>query len=232
VPVSAKSTYLSTSSELGTRKPSNDKGLGSECESHRTARLFVVGRVPASLRCVYCLVPTVSRRFHSVSWRRLIDSPGSPKPGISPSMYPYAALRTAKIRTPITLGVRHRAKPLVFKIRKRLPRGFDSHRPLHSRATPDHAGLQDWGQDIDPMGNSWESTPRGGGGLMASRIPALPRDSHVQSHAAVHKNKLCDSHAALVARAIAGGWTRPVAAFRHRPLTGSLTQDQMGLFQA
>ena len=44
---------------------------------------------------------------------------------------------------------------------------------------------------------------------MASRIPALPRDSHVQSHAAVHKNKLCDSHAPLVARAIACGWTRP-----------------------
>jgi hypothetical protein len=44
---------------------------------------------------------------------------------------------------------------------------------------------------------------------MASRIPALPRDSHVPSHAAVHKNKLCDFHAPLVARAIAGGWTRP-----------------------
>jgi len=37
---------------------------------------------------------------------------------------------------------------------------------------------------------------------MASRIPALPRDSHVQSHAAVHKNKLCDSRAPLVARVI------------------------------
>jgi hypothetical protein len=44
---------------------------------------------------------------------------------------------------------------------------------------------------------------------MASRIPTLPRDSHVQSHAAIHKNKLCDTHAARVARAIAGGWTRP-----------------------
>jgi hypothetical protein len=44
---------------------------------------------------------------------------------------------------------------------------------------------------------------------MASRIPALPRDSHVQSHTAVHKNELCDSHAPLVARAIARGWTRP-----------------------
>jgi hypothetical protein len=47
---------------------------------------------------------------------------------------------------------------------------------------------------------------------MASRSPALPRDSHVQSHAAVHKNELCDSHAHLVARAIAGGRTRPNAA--------------------
>ncbi len=28
---------------------------------------------------------------------------------------------------------------------------------------------------------------------MASRITALPRDSHEPSHAAVHKNKLCDS---------------------------------------
>ena len=44
---------------------------------------------------------------------------------------------------------------------------------------------------------------------MASRIPALPRDSHVQSHAAVHKNKLCDSHAHLAEIAIACGWTRP-----------------------
>jgi hypothetical protein len=33
---------------------------------------------------------------------------------------------------------------------------------------------------------------------MASSIAALPRDSHVQSHAAVHKNKLCDSYALLV----------------------------------
>ena len=58
----------------------------------------------------------------------------------------------------------------------------------------------------------WESLGnrrRGGGGLMASRIPSLPQHSHVQSHAAVHKNNLCDSHAPLVARAIAGGWTRP-----------------------
>ena len=33
---------------------------------------------------------------------------------------------------------------------------------------------------------------RRGGGLMASRNPALPSDSHVQSHAEVFKNKLCE----------------------------------------
>jgi len=58
---------------------------------------------------------------------------------------------------------------------------------------------------------------------MASRIPALPRDSHVQSHAAVRKNKLCDSHSLCVATiVIAGGRTRPVAAFRGRQLSGPL----------
>jgi hypothetical protein len=33
--------------------------------------------------------------------------------------------------------------------------------PLHSQATQGHAGLQDWGQDIDPMVESWELTVRG-----------------------------------------------------------------------
>jgi hypothetical protein len=32
---------------------------------------------------------------------------------------------------------------------------------------------------------------------MASRIPGLSRDSHVQSHAAVHKDKLCETPAEL-----------------------------------
>src|SRR5450755_851357 len=41
------------------------------------------------------------------------------------------APHTAKIHTLITLGIRHRTKLLVFKARKRLPCGFDSHRPLH-----------------------------------------------------------------------------------------------------
>jgi hypothetical protein len=58
----------------------------------------------------------------------------------------------------------------------------------------------------------WESVGNGrlgGGGLMASRIPVLPRDSHVPSHAAVHKNNLCDSHSLCVAAiVIAGGRTR------------------------
>jgi hypothetical protein len=46
-------------------------------------------------------------------------------------MYPYMAPQTTKIHTPITLGSRHRAKPLVFKVGKRAPCEFDSHRPLH-----------------------------------------------------------------------------------------------------
>jgi hypothetical protein len=71
-------------------------------------------------------------------------------------MYPYVAPHTAKIRTLITLGIRHRTKPLVLEAQKRRPRGFDSHRPLHSQATPGRAGLQDWGQGTDPMGKSWE----------------------------------------------------------------------------
>ncbi len=46
----------------------------------------------------------------------------------------------------------------------------------------------------------WESLGKStlrGRRLMASRSLALPRDSHGQSHAAVHKNQLCDSHAVL-----------------------------------
>ena len=46
-------------------------------------------------------------------------------------IYPYVAPHTSKIHTLITLGNRHRTKPLVFKVRNCLPRGFDSHRPLH-----------------------------------------------------------------------------------------------------
>jgi len=63
---------------------------------------------------------------------------------------------------------------------------------------------------------------------MASRIPELPRDSHVQSHAAGHKNKLCDSHAALGAREIAGGWTRPQPAVHQRQLSGTAICQSTG----
>src|SRR5580698_6960333 len=45
--------------------------------------------------------------------------------------HPYVAPHTAKIHTLITLGVSILRKPLVLKARQRLPRGFDSHRPLH-----------------------------------------------------------------------------------------------------
>src|ERR1700730_359183 len=36
-------------------------------------------------------------------------------------------------------------------------RGRAFHRPLHSQAMAGHAGLDDWGQDVDPVGKSWET---------------------------------------------------------------------------
>jgi len=132
-------------------------------------------------------------------------------------MYPYVAPHTAKIHTLITLGIRDCAKALVFQLRKHRPGGFDSHRPLHFPATAGHAGV--W-LGVKAL-IRWESlgnlTLRGRG-LIASRIPALPRDSHVQSHAAILKNNLRDSQTALLAMAIAGGWTRPGAGVRERLL--------------
>jgi hypothetical protein len=50
--------------------------------------------------------------------------------------YPCVAPHTAKIHMLITLGISIRAKPLVLRARKRLPRGFDSHRPLHFQPAP------------------------------------------------------------------------------------------------
>jgi hypothetical protein len=83
------------------------------------------------------------RRFERARWRCIPTQP-------------CVAPHTAKIHTLITLGIRIRAKPLVFKARNVVPRGFDSHCPLHFQATPGHVGLQIWDQDIDPMGKSWE----------------------------------------------------------------------------
>jgi hypothetical protein len=57
--------------------------------------------------------------------------PKSWSPDSHASIEPYVAPHTAKIHTLITLGVSILAKPLVLKARKRVPRGFDSHRPLH-----------------------------------------------------------------------------------------------------
>jgi len=51
--------------------------------------------------------------------------------GLRTPMYPYVAPHTSKIHTLVTLGIRHCTKPRVFKVRNCLPRGFDSHRPLH-----------------------------------------------------------------------------------------------------
>ena len=94
---------------------------------------------------------------------------------------PYVAPHTAKIHTLITLGISIRTKPLVLKARERLPCGFDSHRPLHSQATPGHAGPQDWGQDIDPMGKSWESTLRRRRSHGLTYHPLCP-EIHTYSH--------------------------------------------------
>src|SRR5277367_1704906 len=57
------------------------------------------------------------------------------------AMYPYVAPHTARIHTPITLGIRGRIIELILKPRKRRPGGFDSHRPLHFWTTSDNAGL-------------------------------------------------------------------------------------------
>jgi hypothetical protein len=56
---------------------------------------------------------------------------GHTSPGFRSPMYPCVALDTTKIHTPITLGIRRRTKLLVLQFRRRRPRGFDSHRPLH-----------------------------------------------------------------------------------------------------
>jgi hypothetical protein len=62
---------------------------------------------------------------------------------------------------------------------------------------------------------------------MASRIPALPRDSHVQSHAGLSKNNLRDSHTLSVAAiVIASDQTRPVGAGHDRQVS-EVTFEQM-----
>jgi hypothetical protein len=77
------------------------------------------------------------------------------------AMYPYVALRGPTYRENSHANHTwhwHSTKPLVSKVRNVRPCGFDSHRPLHFQAMLGDAGQQDWGQGIDPMGKSWEST--------------------------------------------------------------------------
>jgi hypothetical protein len=45
------------------------------------------------------------------------------------------------------------------------------------KATPGHAGLQDWGQDIDPMRKSWE--------IDAEGVAPLQRRQDIESRRAV-----------------------------------------------
>jgi hypothetical protein len=71
--------------------------------------------------------------------------------------HPYVAPHTAKIHTPITLEIRHRAKLLVFKPRRRRPCGFDSHRPLRSRTTSDNPGQLAQADTGDCLGRCWDS---------------------------------------------------------------------------
>ena len=114
---------------------------------------------------------------------------------------PYVAPHTAKIHTLITLGIHRRAKQLVLKSRKRVPRGFDSHRPLHPQATPGHVGLPDWRQHIGPMGKSWEF------------------DAHSAAVESPHVSLHCPkNHTYSHTQQFAGGWTRSQADRRECPL--------------
>jgi hypothetical protein len=76
--------------------------------------------------------PADARKRPVLPGRALPRRGSSPGPRTPTS--PYVALHTAKIHTLITLGIRVRTNPHVFKARNRLPRGFDSHRPLHYSA--------------------------------------------------------------------------------------------------
>ena len=86
-------------------------------------------------------------------------------------------------------------------------------------ATPGHVGLQDWRQHIDPMGKSWEidaqreevSLPH-----VSLHCPGIHTYSHTQKFS---KMNCVNSHAPLIARVIAGGWTRPTADKHQRPLS-------------
>jgi hypothetical protein len=104
---------------------------------------------------------------------------------------PYVAPHTAKIHTPITLGIRNRAKLLVFQIRYDLPCGFDSHRPLHSKTTSDNPGLLAPPQIDDCLGRSWDSASISRQSPVLDSL-RLPWHSHGTSHAGVFKRTARD----------------------------------------
>jgi hypothetical protein len=74
-------------------------------------------------------------------------------------MYPYVAPHTAKIHTLITLVISIRTKPHVLKARKHLPRGFDSHRPPHSRSLTLGQCCPRWGTRAVVRFQNHDATP-------------------------------------------------------------------------
>src|SRR6266404_78802 len=96
---------------------------------------------------------------------------------------------------------------------------FPSPAPLPGNARPRRATRL--GQGIAPMGKSWEIDAEGAAVSWPHVSPHCP-EVHTYNHTQQFtENKLCDSHAALVARAIAVGWTRPSADGPKCPVSGS-----------
>ena len=132
--------------------------------------------------------------------------------------HPYVAPHTAKIHTLITLGVSILPKPLVLEGLKRLPRGFDSHRPLHFQDRSEQVGTRDWGQHVDPVGKRWERTSIWRRSRVVTCPYAAPAFTRTVTRSEFEKN-VCDSHTLCAAAiVIAGGRTRPITAARDRRL--------------
>jgi hypothetical protein len=58
------------------------------------------------------------------------------------------------------------------------------------KATPGHVGLQDWGQDIDPMGKSWEIRVRdlGVGGRLVTLTHTVVAQHGGNSQSVIRKD--------------------------------------------
>jgi hypothetical protein len=117
-------------------------------------RSIMRGRKPRSTSICEPDSQQSARASNDANWMAFLDSEAplltdwrTPterlEPGISHidvSLRPFVAPHAAKINTRITRGIRNRTKPLVLKARKHRPCGFDSHRPLHSKAASDDEG--------------------------------------------------------------------------------------------